>query len=80
VQKAELEESRVGEGRSESLFVLTVTFTTDNDAGDATEEAVDVLVRRGLGVREVARSSASLEQVFTELTVGDVPEAAEPRT
>ena len=57
---------------------LAVDLKRDADAGRATEEIVAALVAAGAGVREVAPRLASLEQVFSELTGGELaPEPAE---
>ncbi len=56
-----------GEER-EGTASIAVAFDAGADAGPTTEELVRALVAAGLGVREVARRAASLEQVFGELT------------
>lgn len=60
---------------------LAIAFDDAADAGRATEAVVAALVGAGVGVREVAPASASLEQVFSELTSGKAAsaEASEAR-
>jgi ABC-2 type transport system ATP-binding protein len=57
---------------------LSIAFQGDADAGQVTEEIVRALVGAGVGVREVAPRTASLEQVFSELTGGGDVAEGEP--
>lgn len=64
--------------------IRRATVAVDDKDGEAdarVEGLVAACVREGLGVREVSRSSRSLEDVFRELTTEDraEPEAAPPR-
>jgi ABC-2 type transport system ATP-binding protein len=61
---------------------LVVEFDEGADEGATTEAVVKELVGAGLGVREVGRRTASLEQVFSELTApaGEAREKAESVT
>ena len=68
VVHAETTECGQGEPPSGPPLALSVTFGKDADVGRATEQVVAALVARGLGVREVTACTASLEQVFGELT------------
>lgn len=52
---------------------LVVTFAPDADPGSATEAVVAALVGESFGVREVTAETASLEQIFSELTGQAVP-------
>jgi len=51
--------------------VLAIELAKDAEVGEATEEIVRALCAAGAGVREVAPRVASLEQVFSALTVGE---------
>jgi ABC-2 type transport system ATP-binding protein len=51
---------------------LTVDLVASADAAATTEALVAALVKAGLGIREVGARTASLEQVFAELTRSDV--------
>jgi ABC-2 type transport system ATP-binding protein len=50
---------------------LAIELGKDSDVGERTEEIVRALCDAGVGVREVAPRLASLEQVFSALTVGE---------
>jgi len=63
VAKAVLEEPAGG-----SFAALSVELDAGADGGEIIEALVAALVGGGLGVREVAPRTASLEQVFSELT------------
>ena len=51
-----------------ALITMIVEFDRGVDGPRATEALVRTLVEAGLGVREVAPRTASLEQIFSELT------------
>jgi ABC-2 type transport system ATP-binding protein len=53
------------------VVALSIDLVKGADAGRVTEGIVGALVAAGIGVREVAPRMASLEQVFSELTLGD---------
>ena len=58
-------------GSAGDTATLAVEVDGEADAGRVAEEVVAALVGAGVGVREVARRAASLEQVFTALTIGE---------
>ena len=60
-----------GTGENEESQRVTLDVNEDADPDAVAEHAVSALVGAGLGVRSVARSSASLEDVFQELTRGE---------
>ena len=64
-----VETSGTAEGDAPQRVTLDVNEDADPDA--VAERAVSALVGAGIGVRSVARSSASLEDVFQELTRGE---------
>jgi ABC-2 type transport system ATP-binding protein len=62
--------STAGSQADEPKYV-TLDVTEDADPDVVAERAVSALVSAGLGVRAVARGTASLEDVFQELTRGE---------
>lgn len=52
----------------DGVVALTVTFAADADPGEALEALIGRLYERKLGVREATPLSASLDEVFSELT------------
>ena len=61
---------------------ISIDLETGADPGEVTEALVAAFVAEKLGVREVSPRTASLEQVFSELTTQKAPEAKaeEPET
>jgi ABC-2 type transport system ATP-binding protein len=66
---------RVKRAEPGATVTLAIDLQKDADPGPATERVVAALCAAGFGVREVTPQLASLEQVFSALTVGDAGEA-----
>ncbi len=63
--------AKATKGAAEGLATIDVDLAASADPVAVAEGAVGALVGAGLGVHEVAPRSASLEQVFSELTGAD---------
>lgn len=77
VERVESAQASADEG-GEGVVTLEVELGAAADAGAVTEELVRAMVGAGLGVRAIVPRTATLEQVFSELTAGRAEPAPAP--
>ena len=76
VARIEVDAGTGAQSAEPPLITMIVEFERGIDGPRATEAIVGALVDAGIGVREVAPRTASLEQIFSELTAsGDAAES-----